>query len=301
MISSVIILTNERDFAADEVIAHLDDLGASVVRVNIENVRSSPVASWDPVEAPCLSVVWWRQFEYDVHPADLGAADDILVERSQWRAWISVLDSSQSRWVNSLWAARRAENKVQQLRTAYDVGFSVPSTIITNDRDEALRFASENGDAIVKTLASAYFSFSDQSFVFTEEITHPALENPARWHLAPLIVQERLTGALDARVVSFGRHVFGARCQAKGLDWRKTPYDADLWSVWDVPDSIAARCAKYREHLGLEYAAFDFMVNDQIWFLEANQAGEFSFIDRALDLGISGALAEHLVTMASTS
>ncbi len=299
MTPEVTILTNERDFAADTVVSHLVDLGANVRRINIDAARTAAVPPWSPSTERGPSTVWWRQFEFESHPEDLIGVDDVLIERAQWRSWLSVLRLPGARWVNDLWAARRAEDKVEQLRTATSIGFHVPSTLITNDSVDARRFSDQHGDVVVKTLASAFFSFSDESFVFTESISHPALAEPSNWHTVPLIIQKRLVDALDARVVSLGDRTFGARCDAAGLDWRKTPYDADQWSVWDVPASIAELCSRYRERLGLEYAAFDFMIDDEVWFLEANQAGEFAFIDRALDLGISRALAELLVELGS--
>jgi hypothetical protein len=54
--------------------------------------------------------------------------------------------------------------------------------------------------------------------------------------------------------------------------------------------------------MGLRYAAFDFVLDgDVLWFLEANQAGEWVFIDRPLKLGIAQALAEYLGELAGAT
>lgn len=298
----ITILSNERDFAADDVINHLLAMDEEVSRLNIETARAAPVESWSPgtEDDRAPSVVWWRQFEAEAHPSSVDGVDEVLVERAQWRSWLSVLDRPGSTWVNGLWEARRAENKIEQLRMAAHLGFTVPPTLITNDPAEAMRFSGAAGDGIVKSLASAYFSFSDQSFVFTEALDHPALADTDAWRSVPLVIQQRLRGALDARVISFGNATFGARCQAAGLDWRKSPYDPHLWDKWDVPPALATLCRSYRLMFGLEYAAFDFMIDTKaVYFLEANQAGEWMFIDRALDLGISRAFACHLVSLGS--
>ena len=50
--------------------------------------------------------------------------------------------------------------------------------------------------------------------------------------------------------------------------------------------------------LGLEFAAFDFMItSDSVFFLEANQAGEWLFLERALDLPIGKAIAARLAEL----
>jgi hypothetical protein len=52
--------------------------------------------------------------------------------------------------------------------------------------------------------------------------------------------------------------------------------------------------------LGLRYAAFDFVDDgERAWFLEANQAGEWTFIDRPLRLGIAEALTSMLSSLAA--
>lgn len=151
---------------------------------------------------------------------------------------------------------------------------------------------------MVKTLSSAYFGFSDQSFVFTEALDDAALKLDG-WKTVPLVVQELVEG-LDARVVSFSNQCYGARCRSKGVDWRKMPFDPDLWERWSVPSSLEQSCHSYRRKLGLEYAAFDFMLRDgSPEFLEANQAGEWLFLDKTLEFGISRHLAERFIELSS--
>lgn len=293
----MVVLTNERDFAADLVIHHLLSEGVAVQRINIEQARSTATMHWDPnnESTDTLRVVWWRQFQADPQPLSLEQADDQLVERAQWRTWLATLNRPRVTWVNHLWAARRAEDKVEQLRTAKQVGFTIPRTVVTNDAATARAFRNQVGSAVIKTLSAGYFSLSNQAFVFTEALEDSILTREDHWHAVPLVVQERLHEALDARIVSFGERCFGAKCVSPGLDWRKTPFDASLWSHWDVPPSLARTCAAYRRELGLEFAAFDFMIRGEaVFFLEANQAGEWMFLDRALGIGIGKEIANFL-------
>lgn len=301
--SSVTILTNERDFAADVVVRRLNDLGVEVHRINFERAQTGAVASWSPslyvgADRARPNSVWWRQFETDESPPTFQEMDDLLVKRAQWRTWIATLASPGSTWMNDLWAARRAENKVEQLRVATLVGFNVPRTLITNERSQAIEFERVTGPAVIKTLTSAYFSFSDKSFVFTEHLRRATALPPDAWHGAPIVVQELIDNGLDARVISLAGHCFAAQCRSRGLDWRKTPFDPELWESWDPPEEIVDACETYRAQLGLEFAAFDFMITpESIYFLEANQAGEWLFLDRTLDLGIGHAIANRLASL----
>jgi glutathione synthase/RimK-type ligase-like ATP-grasp enzyme len=249
---------------------------------------------------PGLSAVWWRQFHLDSTFDSISEADDELVTRAQWRAWIAVLESARVPWVNALWAARRAENKVVQLRCARSLGARVPATIVTNDVEQARQFCSTHTRAVIKTLASGYFALSDRAFVYTQEISAKTLDHGEHmWSEQPVLVQELVTSATaDVRVVAFGNQCFGASHPRTTLDWRTTTQAR--WTPWPVPSDVAAFCRQYNEAMGLAYAAFDFLLADEaLWFLEANQAGEWAFLDRALGLGISEALAAYLASLTS--
>jgi glutathione synthase/RimK-type ligase-like ATP-grasp enzyme len=298
--SPVVVLTNQLDVAADEVINRLTESGIPVRRVNAEDVVAAGAPTWSSRSQLDTSAgaIWWRQFELPSDSiVDLKTADDVLLVRAQWRAWLSVLEDLRVPWINELWAARRAENKILQLRTAGNVGLQVPETIVCNDLAEAKRFSDQH-PAIVKSLASAYFELSDQGFVFTRDLTPDLLDDENVWRLQPMIVQRRITGA-NLRVILVGDECFGASCQTAALDWRLEGADAH-WRSWSVPAGVAEPCRKYAAELGLRYAAFDLIDDgDSVWFLEANQAGEWSFIDRPLKLGISEALTSLLAELAS--
>lgn len=295
---TVVVLTNERDLGADDVIRRLDDQGVRVHRLNAEGAASGPVATWTPDSGTALDVgvVWWRQFELPADPPQsVEAIDDLLVVRAQWRAWIASLAAGDVPWINDLWRARRAENKLVQLRTARTAGFRLPETIVTNDHGEARRTFGDR-PAVVKTLAAAYFELSGQGFVYTHALDDPELQQNESWYEQPLIIQERVDGA-DVRVVLVGDEYFGASCNTEALDWRTVGRSA-AWCPWPVPEPLVVQCRRYARSMGLHYVAFDFIESgDSIWFLEANQAGEWVFLDRVLHLGIGESLTNLLASV----
>lgn len=299
----VTVLTNERDFAADDVIWRLLDAGVDVSRLNAEGVvEGRQTVALEAVRAgEARGAVWWRQFEIDKRVSTLAEADELLVERAQWRAWVATLRQS-AIWVNDLWAARKAENKVEQLGCAALLGGAVPSTIVTNDRDAAAEFATNVGRCVVKTLSAGYFELTDQSFVFTTDLASALSRSSADWAQQPVIVQQRIDRTADVRVVSFGGNHFGAACASTEIDWRLESGQV-TWRRWPVPSSLASFCSAYLQKLGLRFAAFDFAIDDhgEAWFLEANQAGEWLFLDRPLELGISAALSEFLADTARSA
>jgi glutathione synthase/RimK-type ligase-like ATP-grasp enzyme len=297
-----LVLTNLRDLAADDVVRRLDASGTSVRRINADTCATSAIPTWnlDEDEAGDIGAVWWRQFEIPADGSPFGTdIDELLVVRAQWRAWLTTLAELDIPWINDLWAARKAEDKIIQLRTARSLGFAVPKTIITNDRAAAARFGQDEA-TVIKTLAAAYFEATEKGFVYTNPLSAGLTSPEAAWHAQPVLVQRRVSGT-DVRVVALGQECFGASCETDALDWR-TAGEAATWHPWDVPAGVAERCLRYLSDMGLRYAAFDFVLDgDILWFLEANQAGEWVFIDRPLKLGIAESLAVMLGDLAGGS
>jgi hypothetical protein len=292
----VIVLSNERAFAADGVIALMRLAGVDIVRINSEDRPMVP--DWSPSQhAPSQTAIWWRQFIPEAAPArSVLELDDRLVVGEQWRTWISIFDAPGTYWMNPIWSARSAENKVNQLRIATSCGFDVPPTLVTNSSASARAFRQDVGPCILKTLRAGYFGYSDSAFMFTRRLTSEILDMD-EWEQQPIIVQARIEPRVDIRLFVVHGSVAGAastKTHHDTDDWRTASHEVEWWP-WTVPASMAAACIDYTHRFNLEYCAFDFASDDErIWFLEGNQAGEFSFLDRPLELGIGSAIANAL-------
>jgi hypothetical protein len=208
----VVVLTNRRDLAADDVIRRVEELGTEVVRLNADELVQSSAPSWDPFLGSTLKAgaVWWRQFEIPVPDGviTIEQADQLLVERAQWRVWVSTLAERGATWINEPWAARRAEDKVVQLQLAYRLGFQVPRTILTNDVSTVRQFANAR-EVVVKTPAAGYFELSGGGFVFTRALSYELLSDESAWSRQPIFVQARVRGR-HVRAVALGRRCFAA-------------------------------------------------------------------------------------------
>jgi glutathione synthase/RimK-type ligase-like ATP-grasp enzyme len=295
VVAEVLVLTNERDYAADLVIERLHQRGVAVRRLNTEMLTTS-APTWDPGSDDAASaVVWWRQLLPEPVPADsVTQLDEAIVVANQWRTYLSIFDRPGTRWVNPLWAARAAEDKVRQLRLATRIGFAVPPTIVTNSKQRAAEFRGAHGQCILKTLRAGYFAHSDQAFMFTRSLTDEVLELVDEWTEQPVIVQRQISPRTDVRCFVVGDTLVAAAAAQppdENDDWR-TVAGGTEWAPFALDPTIAERCVSYTHALGLAYCALDFVADDEtLWFLEGNQAGEFAFIDRPLGLGIADALA----------
>lgn len=250
-------------------------------------------------------VAWLRQLlpERDPYgpvptPAEI---DDILISRRQWLAWTHLFRNLGTRWLNDPIRTYQAESKICQLAAAGHAGFNVPRTLVTSDRAEARRFSVENGPSVIKSIATAFWEFSDQSFVFTTDAYTALATDATSWHTQPVFVQEKINGTHDARLFVVGDGVVGA-CRDRGtLDWRRDP-DVE-WIPW-VPDvDTAERAVTFVRDFGLDYGAFDFILGSKVYqgpvFLECNPSGEFGFLDDVLDRKLSRMIGRMLAQLVS--
>ncbi len=71
------------------------------------------------------------------------------------------------------------------------------------------------------------------------------------------------------------------------------------WEPYEVDRDVAQACRSYLTEFNLHYCAFDFIETaNGLCFLEGNQAGEWSFLERSLHLGIADLVARLRVRLA---
>lgn len=309
----LLLLTNESDYSLDRVIRWLSQEKSwlKIHRINRENLAPLGKMSatldrhdWSIEYVP--KVAWLRQFlpERDPYstpplPAEI---DDILVLRRQWLAWTHLFCSLGTRWINDPKLTYMSESKVYQLRLATLIGFDVPRTLLTCDRDKALSFSSEVGACVVKSVATAFWEFSDQSFVFTADAKEALISDAISWQAQPVFVQERIDGSHEARLLVIGNDVVGACRPRVSLDWRTAPDVA--WAPWEPDRHTAKLAVSFARDCALDYGAFDLILGSKVHsgpvFLECNPAGEFGYLDETLGQKPSkmiGSLLARLVSL----
>lgn len=309
--TDILLLAHESDFALDRVVSWLrqESPELEVVRVNREQFNTLGMysatlgsSSWQIDNVP--SVIWMRQLlpERDPYgPAPSAREiDDILVQRRQWLAWSQLFNSKDVRWLNNPLDAQVAESKIQQLVMAANCGISVPQTLVTNNRNQAQSFSSKYGPCVVKSIATAFWEFSDQSFVFTTAAEQALALESSEWSAQPVFVQERVDGTHEARMLLIGENALGARRERVSLDWRTDP--SVPWIPWDPDPITIGRCRSFLNRFSLQYGAFDFILNldapMEPTFLECNPSGDFGYLDDVLDRKPSSLIGEHLVMLA---
>ncbi len=293
----VLILTSELDHATDKVCMQLQADGVQFLRLNREDLSEQEL-TLDPILGvlECrneigtwrvcdnLRSVWWRQGTFDRHFADRDASLEKQMSKSQWAAFMrSMMVFDKAVWVNNPSAVYRAETKAVQLSEASRLGFEVPKTFMTNNRNAPVE-RSIGADIALKSVDTLLLKQgADQLFGYTcfelwSEVANDSL------HLAPATIQHALQEKIDLRVTIIGSSIWCVSVLSCGNkivgDWRLTPKNDIQIQDYELPRSISDKCIELTKILGLKYGAIDLAYSEgRYWFIEINPTGEWGWLD----------------------
>jgi hypothetical protein len=242
---------------------------------------------------------WWRR------PQPFTLHDGIAADVASWaytechEAVAGLWAALDLTWVNRPELDEVAHHKPFQLAVATEVGLEIPRTLITNDPDEARRFADELGAerVIYKTFLATEQHWRETRALRAEEL--PLLD---RVKLAPVIFQELVPAEEDIRVTVVGDTLFAtAIVPAPGgyqLDYRMDLAGASYVPT-ELPPEVADRIRALMRRLGLLYGALDLRrrADGSCVFLEINPAGEWLFVEERSGQPITEAVADFLVML----
>ncbi|WP_232838510.1 ATP-grasp ribosomal peptide maturase [Streptomyces geranii] len=192
-------------------------------------------------------------------------------------------------------AIARAEYKPAQLAAAHRVGFVVPATLITNDPYEAKVFAAQQPTLYKPLHAAAYDVDGEPAGIWASSVGPGELDETVNRcaHLFQALVPK----TCDVRAVVVGGRVFCARISAPPgvVDWR-AEYRKLRYEAVECPDEVRDGLLAFLASFGLGFGAFDFAVtaDGTWWFLECNPNGQWAWLEAAVGLPVTKAVADLL-------
>lgn len=239
--------------------------------------------------------LWWRWKRALNRPED-GASNPVAI--SEWLGFAQNLrylyaDVGLHAPSDNL----RANQKLVQLAVAKRFGFSIPETIVTNQKGSIVkRF--ETSEQIIKSIATPQLLHEDGFTPFdTQNLelrTVQAFDESAV-AASPNFVQQKINKKREVRTTFVCGEISSILYTpktafhfdpAKRADWRVMYKFADLGFVdsemIDLPETIECGVRLYCEAMGLNIACFDFAVDaeERYYFLEANPDGQWTWADR---------------------
>jgi ATP-grasp ribosomal peptide maturase len=313
---TVLVLAPERDTTADRMIRELGRRNVAVVRLETAwfpehmqlNARFHN-GRWDgtltirdrTIELSELRSVWYRSPSAFSFPTALNPAERQWASNEAKIGLGGVLSSLPLLWVNHPARQADAAAKPVQLTVASRCGLTVPETLITNSAQGARGFAADHPTVAKALSAPAIVESRGRSTAFTHLLDHVDLADLRGVEVTTHQFQWWVPKSYEARIVAVRDRVFVAGIHAgtaaTRIDWRNS-YNDLSYSRPELPDSVRAGLLRYLAEFGLEYGAFDMVINpDDDWvFLECNAGGQFGWIEDAIGAPITAALADLLTT-----
>ncbi|CAN5695537.1 ATP-grasp ribosomal peptide maturase [soil metagenome] len=262
---------------------------------------AKPVAHVDHASAGRVRVsdatsVWWRRPQLPMLDAVTDDAARGFVHGEWHEALYGLYRLLDCPWMNPPDRNDAASRKPLQLQVASRLGLRVPDTLMTSDREEAVRFVERlgMGNVVYKIFSATYQVWRETRRLTVEDL--PMLDS---LRLAPVIFQELVPAVADLRVTIVGDEVF-----AMSIDSSRTSYDVDFrvglaqasTSAVRLPGDVEELLRALMSELGLVYGAVDLRLTPEgeHVFLEVNPAGEFLFSEHGSGHPITEAVAGWL-------
>lgn len=190
---------------------------------------------------------------------------------------------------------RKADNKIVQMKIAQELGFNLPTSLITNSNLIADNLCLKN-KVIVKPISFGKIMSADKvGFIQTNLVKNISDFNELDY--SPAYFQAYVYKDYEIRLTIIENNFFGVRIDSTNkVDWRKE--DAEIiYSKVEIPNIVKEKCLQMMKLLDLKFAAFDFIVScGEYVFLELNANGQWLWLEKELDLKISNTLVSSLIS-----
>ncbi|MGH3156935.1 MAG: ATP-grasp domain-containing protein [Streptosporangiaceae bacterium] len=294
----VVLASRACDADLGVVAALLAKIGVSCLRLDADSVASLRLLAdagtgvlqvGEHRVMPTVS--WVRHFTARAIRASGGGARDLFL-RDSWQALITQLGL-----VSRAAISPQRPGLLMQLRTAANLGVSVPRTVAVSDLSLA-REAIPAPRLVLKALAGHFVEAAPGRLTGTYPEVVDRRRLNASWPqpTAPVLVQEFIEHRAELRVYYVSGDIHGF------IVTKAAP--SDLWldpgrvRACTAALSPAVRSATRRiaQALGLNYAALDFLMRDsEPVFLEANPDGDWRWLEtRAGTAEVTTAVARML-------
>ncbi|WP_435211456.1 ATP-grasp ribosomal peptide maturase [Streptomyces sp. bgisy034] len=320
MASTVLVVTALEDVTADLVIAELNAREVPVVRVDPADIGAGlsfgarigvGALAWTgrlvtgsrEVELGEVAAVYYRRpTPYAARFEHLPAQQRDFAAAEAQHGLGGILNHLHgATYVNHPSALTAADFKPAQLQAAARLGLAIPPKLVTNDVEQARKFAAEYGPVIYKPFRGLPPDERGRNGAIWAQRVDPDTFDDTLAVTAHLF-QAEIPKTGDVRVTVVGRRVFAQQIASPdgALDWRRGDWDQLLHAPIDVPPPVKATLHSYLASFGLVFGCFDFALTGDAedpghWTaIECNPNGQWGWLPDAA--GITEAFADILST-----
>lgn len=305
---SILIVTVADDLHAEAIRHRLRTrFGADCSIVECDRVSHNATINWcrenrggrcvlgskhGPVDMSECTAIWWRRARSTQADPSVAANDayvDLVNNDCRAALFGSLLSMFGGAWISHPMATDRAGNKLVQLRTASELGFRIPATLVTQAPERVGEFLARHPQSIVKPVFG-----TPKELCYTQYLSREHLKNTDGIRVSPAMYQEFIPGTRHVRLNCFGDRSFAAMIETDKLDWR-----ANLNTKitdWEVPSALHNSIRAVLDALELKMGVVDLKLTPEgepVW-LEVNPQGQFLFLEGLTGRDYTEVFAEFL-------
>jgi glutathione synthase/RimK-type ligase-like ATP-grasp enzyme len=312
----LLIVTQRDDYHADWVVLELQARSVPFIRFNTEDYPVETALEWTSSGEAHLTIggrrkplsevnaVWYRRPVPPVMPPDLPVRQAAWARGEAREALMGVWRTLDALWVNHPDRNRVAESKPLQLRTALELGFEVPESLMSNFREEVRGFMEAHPQGVIcKPLFDGRVPVDGEEQVFFTSRVDPDAVSLADLGPEPYLFQKLVPKLYDIRATVIGQDVFAARIESQQsfetrTDWRRGHPGELAHQTIELPDDIASHCVSLCRRFGLQFGAIDlaFRPDGGYSFFEINPNGQWAWVERRTKLLLRARMVDLFVS-----
>jgi len=302
----ILIITHKTDFTADFVINKLNHRKINYKRFNCEDLFLYPFTikfngkfQYSILNEANYKSVWFRRTKLP-EIKNLSEEERLYILNETDSFFKNLFSSLPAKWLSKPDSVYRAENKILQLKSAQQIGFLIPETIITNSKSDLREFFNQNNqNIIIKPISQTRIQYNESAaFIFTNPVTKTVIDEIENYDLTPCLFQQNISKEYEIRATVVGAEVFAAAIYSQEenetkTDWRRKKLK---FVKTTLPNEIQQLCVQLLKNLNLEFGAIDLIktLEGKYVFLEINPNGQWVWIENQTGQKISESIIDFL-------
>lgn len=296
------------EFTTDLVIDWLDYNKINYKRINgVDLIRENLKIDFDSVQITIknetinfsdISTFWFRRLlPYNYFLSEYGKlTENIILNieliRNIQSEYNKIRDFINFFYKEKNWLSRIGDsslNKIEVLNNAKNLGLIIPNSIITNSKDEIIKFRNKYSNVIVKSVSEVLgLPIDDEAYIsYTHLLTNSDLDSlPERFY--PSLAQENIDKDYELRIFYlsgsfYSMAIFSQSDEKTKTDFRIYNMEKPNRNVpFTLPKNIATKLELLMRKLNLNCGSIDMIksINGDYIFLEVNPIGQFGMVSK---------------------
>lgn len=321
--NAVVILSHQDEKTTNTVIDYLDWYNSSFIRINEEDTFESVNIFLDNhdeqinLKGKLKKIAftndikyWYRRGDFSiVLPVKSSEIESEYAKNFLLQEWDFIKKFLHSHRKSLSGYYQEVENnKLLNLKLAKEVNFTIPATLITSEKQEALLFIKRYHKVITKPIHNAHIAFRQNDVSYsstgTREVSLDNLNNLGDT-FCPMMLQEHVEKEIEIRVFFienklYPMAIFSQSDEKTKLDYRNYNYEKPNRNVpFKIPFDVKKKVLSFIKKSGLSTGSIDLILSDrgEYIFLEVNPTGQFGWVSENCNYYLEQKVAFFLINM----